>query len=81
MLPMKCEASTSGSGTCSDSSSVASSVAGVTPEMSSIRPTMKVYVASSSGARLTAARVTGVTVPRRTSCTTSSASASSSGST
>ena len=42
MLPMKCEASTSGKGTCKDSSSVASSVAGVTPETSSIRPMMKV---------------------------------------
>ena len=45
-LPMKCDASTSGSGTCSSSRSVAAPDSGVTPETSSHAPAMNVSVAS-----------------------------------
>ncbi len=64
MLPRKCAASTTGSGMKRESSSVASSVAGVTPETSSTTPTTHVKADSSNGDNADAALTTGVAAPR-----------------
>ena len=79
MLPRKCAASTSTSGTCMASRAVAASVAGVAPEISSMTPTMNVNVASSSGDTSLTARATGAATPRRSSYTLSRISALASG--
>jgi len=76
----KCAASTRPNGTCIASSSVACSLAGVTPETSSIIATTAVNAASRRGAILAMARATGAAEPRPTSCLASTSIASSSGS-
>jgi hypothetical protein len=64
---MKCDASTSGNGTCNSSRSVAAPDSGVTPETSNHAPAMNVSVASSIGEIATAARRIGAATPERSS--------------
>ncbi|RYP47063.1 hypothetical protein DL770_011299 [Monosporascus sp. CRB-9-2] len=79
-LPIMCEASTTNSGTCMRRRSSASSLAGVTPETSSITPATIVSAASSPGDSLTAARPNGAPAPERNSNAPSMAAATTSGS-
>ncbi len=79
-LPIMCEASTTNSGTCMRSRSSASSVAGVTPDTSSMTPATIVSAASSPGDSLTAARANGAPAPERSSSIASMAAATTSGS-
>ncbi len=82
MLPMKCEASISGSGTRRvASSSRASSVNGVTPETISQTPAIIVSAASRMGLSRTARRPTGAAMPERSSWKTRMPVATTSGST
>ena len=80
MLPRKCAASTTGSGMWRVSSSVASSVAGVTPDTSRTTPTTQVNADNNSGDKLAAAFTTGVAAPRCHSAPASIATASARGS-